>query len=1765
MARFEATARISVNLAGLRRAARDSTQASAEMARAMRNLETSISRVEQLHRRLGDSVRRATNLYGTSATAARRYSDSLKLLSDRSQAAVRNVERLGRAMATIRGQSGTVSLLRPGDLERLNRVNASYQQLIRSISNLVTAQTGAQRSTRLTANQEAVLEERRRRRELQTRRVALEERRLEQQARNAALAEQRLAQESERLALAQERLERSLRGSVTGLNAMNSSMLSMDNALSVYASSLQRAVTLLESMVTGAFRVAAAHEQAFADVNRVLNLSGEALREFERGLITLSLELPTTFEETARVAQLLAQTGVHGSDSLLSLTRVVIEFSRVTGIASDQVALMFGRIREMADLPVSEVRNLASMVSLLGVSSASTEQEVLRLLEQVTTMGTQFGLSIQFIGGFASALASVRIRPELARGSVTRVFNTLNSAMEEGSEIAQQLGIIMGGTTDELRRLQDTDPDAFFLRFLEGLNRIQQAGGDVQKAIRALGINSVRDIDLLSRASGNLALVIDQVDKAFAGFDAGEETTRQAAIAFDTAQTALLRLKGALDVLIAELGGATLQVFRPFAEAVIAVVDGFNELPGGIKGALTALASLGVILAGLAAAFLAARVAALGMTRATRAIVQTQQQAGQSSTSFFQSLRDLNRALSGTEGRSLRAAAATDQVAAAQRRMQAANARVAAAQERVNQAQQQAGQSSRQYTAALQGASRAQTAASRASAEYRQAVEQQRQVLSNSNASFFERRRIIAESARSELTAARASRRSVEALRRQSAELRASRDQLQQTADRYQRLGEVSQRSAERLRQAGATAEGVARLNERAQRRLALASEASRAAAEANARSMQLSGQAARQAASGFTVMRAATRAAGASLATLRGGLAGLATTLVTVAIVGFVQSLMSARSAAEELGRSMASSVGGVQAFREALLEDTQRYRETGQAIDTITIGFGNLDKSQQDQIRSAQQAARAQDRINDALGESGRAASSASEGVRQYTDQLGEATDAFREMTLAIDEQVITKRIEVIRATLEELSKTQKESVLLFWERDLPAVLDRISPDRLEDFLETVRSLGTTLSGPDGVDKALGIVSERLNELGTLLLTPGVEAEIEAYQALWGALEGIEEAERGAALGAFALSDSLDQAAKDVENFTNNLGLSGAAAANLAANLATLTEDFRTGLAAFDAGPLDIWQRAVERANEAARREWEATRAEVEETGESFEDFVEVTSVSLDEWVAEFDRTFESIQNWSENLLKLSRELPADVVAQLAALGPQAAPLIEQLVGADAETRNKVIASLRLSSEEFQKSWAAEQAKLIEVLAERGQNLPDSLVAPINEFLLAMTTAGADVERILPGIADSIALASSRGREGILELRAALPSLSRSLEEASKRGVKDVEALGDMIATQLSQDVDIAVIMRTAEATQNIDRLVGYLETLQNDRRLDPEGHAQLSILEYLTQLGILEKTVEEGQEKFDITGEAELDDKVSEKLAELIALVQSPQTKEGLSTQGSFDVDVTPGEKSLDEAQEKSRETRGEFDKEVGPRSGLAIDEPAVDRFRNLMDRAGDIALRFVVRFEKVMEQLRLPSINLSGFQNQLNSAVSRARTAGASIQQALTRNATVSVGYRYYQVNQPPTTVRAASGGWINGPGGPTADRVPALLSSGEFVVNAKQARRFGALLEMVNSGRIGKGYRELLASAASAGASGHNRRMSPMSLSDGGDRAMFRALIQQIPSEIEFARRVSLPSQGGGPVFNITNQYPQAEPTSTTINRSLAYAATVSGV
>jgi hypothetical protein len=60
-------------------------------------------------------------------------------------------------------------------------------------------------------------------------------------------------------------------------------------------------------------------------------------------------------------------------------------------------------------------------------------------------------------------------------------------------------------------------------------------------------------------------------------------------------------------------------------------------------------------------------------------------------------------------------------------------------------------------------------------------------------------------------------------------------------------------------------------------------------------------------------------------------------------------------------------------------------------------------------------------------------------------------------------------------------------------------------------------------------------------------------------------------------------------------------------------------------------------------------------------------------------------------------------------------------------------------------------------------------------------------------------------------------------------------------------------------------------------------------------------------------------------------------------------------------------------------------------------------------------------------------------------------------------------------QVKVATRGASGGLVIGPGGPTADRVPALLSAGEFVVNAAAVRQIGvANMKRLNAMRFAGG-------------------------------------------------------------------------------------------
>lgn len=79
---------------------------------------------------------------------------------------------------------------------------------------------------------------------------------------------------------------------------------------------------------------------------------------------------------------------------------------------------------------------------------------------------------------------------------------------------------------------------------------------------------------------------------------------------------------------------------------------------------------------------------------------------------------------------------------------------------------------------------------------------------------------------------------------------------------------------------------------------------------------------------------------------------------------------------------------------------------------------------------------------------------------------------------------------------------------------------------------------------------------------------------------------------------------------------------------------------------------------------------------------------------------------------------------------------------------------------------------------------------------------------------------------------------------------------------------------------------------------------------------------------------------------------------------------------------------------------------------------------------------------------------------------------------------------------PPAVHKAAGGFVSGAGTGTSDSIPAMLSNGEFVVNAKATKKFGGLLHSINSRGIAK-FRDggvagdmIIRGSASAGTGGY---------------------------------------------------------------------------
>ena len=372
---------------------------------------------------------------------------------------------------------------------------------------------------------------------------------------------------------------------------------------------ISRRSAVFGTAIAGAFGLAAAEaikfQSAFTSVERTTQLSlnsnlpevrGQA-EELRKALVDMSLEIPVAFEDITKAATLGAQLGI-AADAVDGFSETVIKFATITGISVDEVGLSFGRLAQLLDVPVSQFENLSSAITFTGINSVATDREILRMSESIGAAGYMAGLSADEVVGFSSALASLKIRPEEARGVFTRLFRTFDIEASLASERMDDFASMMGKTTEEAISLYRNDPTDFFKQFLYGAN----ATGELNVAMKELGIVNTRELNVITRLAGNMGVLEQALSDSREQYLLGTYSGEAFAQVVDDISSRIQIMQNSIAALGAVVGEPLSEIVGFFADITASIAQFLTNMGPVGKGIILLF---GGLLAGAALFFAA--------------------------------------------------------------------------------------------------------------------------------------------------------------------------------------------------------------------------------------------------------------------------------------------------------------------------------------------------------------------------------------------------------------------------------------------------------------------------------------------------------------------------------------------------------------------------------------------------------------------------------------------------------------------------------------------------------------------------------------------------------------------------------------------------------------------------------------------------------------------------------------------------------------------------------------------------------------------------------------------------------------------------------------------------------------------------------------------------------------------------------------------------------------------------------------------------------
>lgn len=229
-------------------------------------------------------------------------------------------------------------------------------------------------------------------------------------------------------------------------------------------------------------------EQSMVELNKVLGRQ----QAFPIGeeLAKLSTQMPIARDELIGIAAQAARLGVRGTGNIVEFTKVMAMMGVATETTAEEAAEALARIAKQTNLPISKLRNLASVINELSNNFATTSSEIIEAMRRSAPTLAQLGLQAEEIAAVSASLITVS---EGAARAGTRL-KRLGQELFKTDKI-EKFAEAFGRSTESFRQWVAQDPVDFFVKVAElmatgseeAINLATAMDSRVQAALMAMG------------------------------------------------------------------------------------------------------------------------------------------------------------------------------------------------------------------------------------------------------------------------------------------------------------------------------------------------------------------------------------------------------------------------------------------------------------------------------------------------------------------------------------------------------------------------------------------------------------------------------------------------------------------------------------------------------------------------------------------------------------------------------------------------------------------------------------------------------------------------------------------------------------------------------------------------------------------------------------------------------------------------------------------------------------------------------------------------------------------------------------------------------------------------------------------------------------------------------------------------------------------------------------------------------------------------------